>query len=135
MIKKGFTLIELLVVIAIIGILSAVVVTSLNSSREKATDASKISGVKEVAKAMELGRNQMTGYFSTYSNTAAASIGLQNYIEPWPAGVEFVDNTSDNTIYCVYAALDNNESAYIVSSENSSGFTDTVPALGDCSGA
>ena len=37
--KKGFTLIELLVVIAIIGILSSIALASLNTAKNKASDA------------------------------------------------------------------------------------------------
>lgn len=52
--SKGFTLIELLVVISIIGLLSSVVLASLNSARIKAKDAAIKQGVREFDKLMLL---------------------------------------------------------------------------------
>ena len=52
--KRGFTLIELLVVIAIIGILSSVVLVSLNSARVKAANTSIKSNLTTIRGQAEL---------------------------------------------------------------------------------
>ena len=63
--KKGFTLIELLVVIAIIGLLSAIVLNSLNAARGLGRDAKRVSELKSLANALELYKLQNGSYPST----------------------------------------------------------------------
>lgn len=52
--NRGFTLIELLVVVAIIGILSSVVLSSLNGARSKARDAKRVADLKQIQLALEM---------------------------------------------------------------------------------
>lgn len=59
--QKGFTLIELLVVIAIIGILSSVVLVSLNNARAKARDSSRQANLQSIATAAALYTGDQAG--------------------------------------------------------------------------
>ena len=71
--KRGFTLIELLVVIAIIGILSSIVLASLNSARKKGRDARRISDVKQIQLALEL-------YYDAHSNYPTSAQYASNLV-------------------------------------------------------
>src|ERR1035437_4332471 len=75
--KGGFTLIELLVVIAIIGILSSIVLVSLNSARVKGTDTRTLSDVQQMRTWLETQYNG-TGY--TVLNGVAACSTAANSI-------------------------------------------------------
>ncbi len=52
--EEGFTLIELLVVISVIGLLSSMVLASLNRARAKARDVRRIANLNSISKALEL---------------------------------------------------------------------------------
>lgn len=73
--EKGFTLIELLVVIAIIGILSSVVLASLNSGRVKARDTRRVADLKQIQVAQELYYDANGFYASALLNLVGSSGG------------------------------------------------------------
>ena len=103
--ERGFTLIELLVVIAIIGILSSVVLASLNSARQKGRDARRISDMKQLQLALELYYDANSSTYpvqvaSVIANEANLGALTPNYISVMPA-----DPTSTQNYYYISAAL------------------------------
>jgi len=114
---RGFTLIELLVVIAIIGILASVVLASLNSARDKGTDAAIKSNLNNSRAQAELYYDdQSPRSYASVCTTAASGNGIQDLLggatdvgsgdvncadsaDAWGAEAQLVSDTSE--YYCV----------------------------------
>jgi prepilin-type N-terminal cleavage/methylation domain-containing protein len=99
---RGFTLIELLVVISIIGILSAVVLTSLNAARIKGRDARRIADVKQIQLALALYFDS-NGVYPLTIGTPGSSLLEPDFIATLPS-----DPSNGATYsYSPYAATSN----------------------------
>jgi prepilin-type N-terminal cleavage/methylation domain-containing protein len=116
--NKGFTLVELLVVIAIVGILSAVVLASLNVARSKAADAKVKAQIASVRAAAELFYEKAGSYngsagFVSWDCTTPNSMfqdvdsGMSQYVNPanYPPFAADIRCSSINTEYSVSAPL------------------------------
>lgn len=117
--SKGFTLIELLVVIAIIGVLSAVVLVSLNSARAKSRDARRLSDVRQIMTALEIYYNDNGAYPdeggaansplpTSTGPTGSATTEWQDFLAAWPVAPSPEDGTctAANNLY-VYSGRNN----------------------------
>jgi prepilin-type N-terminal cleavage/methylation domain-containing protein len=65
--SQGFTLIELLVVVSIIGLISSVIITSINSARVKGRDTERIAQVNQFMQALEV-------YYSAHGKYPCADV-------------------------------------------------------------
>lgn len=77
-VRGGFTLIELLVVIAIIGILSSIVLVSLNSARSKGSDASVQGNLSGIRTQAEIVYSNLGNYGLAVTTAGAASCSTAN---------------------------------------------------------
>lgn len=84
--KKGFTLIELLVVIAIIGVLSSIVIASLNKARDKNRYVKVLEDMRNMTRAAESYANDNGGSYPTDVGPNGTPPGVvPTYIASWPA--------------------------------------------------
>ncbi len=102
---QGFTLIELLVVIAIIGILSSVVLASLNNARTRSRDARRLADLDQVRLAAELYFDQNREYPAALDDLAPDFIAT---VPTDPLGDAYVyELASSTTTYCLGTELEN----------------------------
>ena len=136
---RGFTLIELLVVIAIIGILSSIVLASLNTARQKSRDARRVADIKQIQLAMQLYYDASSTYPTLLSELAPTYIAT---IPKDPVGqVAYgYDRLSSGASYAVCANLEDASNQALNSdldatNTNCKGADKQASAPSDCSGS
>jgi type IV pilus assembly protein PilA len=130
--QRGFTLIELLVVIAIIGILSSVVIASLNSARVKGRDARREGDIDALKKALVLYQDDNGGAYPSTSGATTTLDGSDsvssallsgNYIPTIPVDPQsptdsYSYNSADGTSYTLNFCMEQANNGFTADCNN-----------------
>src|SRR6266481_4004594 len=92
---QGFTLIELLVVIAIIGILSSVVLASLNKARDKGKDAKVKAQIASVRSSAEQFLDTNGSYNGLAGNVASDCTTVDSMFQDSASGMNQYTNVAN----------------------------------------
>lgn len=110
--NSGFTLIELLVVIAIIGLLSTVVMTSLNSARKKGRDTRRVEDIASIRQALEVYYDENGAYPTALSSLAGNQMSVVPNDPQSGSGYTYaVDSNSNPQDYVLRATLETDHKA------------------------
>jgi prepilin-type N-terminal cleavage/methylation domain-containing protein len=129
---SGFTLIELLVVIAIIGILSSVVLASLNTARGKGADAaikSNLAGIRAQSEILYDTNGSYTG-LCTNANVVAAIDAAKSAAGVTAATVTALATAGTQTTAVCHLAADNGSWAISVPMRSTTGNSWCVDSTG-----
>ena len=85
-VRRAFSLVELLVAIMIIGLLAAILIPAIQSTRESARRTACINNVRQVCIAVELHENSLGFYPASFQSPSTANFS-QGSVDGWSAHV------------------------------------------------